>query len=39
MAYGSDDPTIHPIPEIDRIKIAGLNENEMINVLGENARE
>lgn len=38
VIYGSDAPTIHPLPEIDRIKIAGLDENEMINILGENAK-
>lgn len=38
VIYGSDAPTIHPLPEIDRIKISGLGEREINDILGENAK-
>jgi len=38
IVYGSDAPTIHPLPEIDRIKVSGLGEKEIVNILGENAK-
>jgi len=38
VIYGSDAPTIHPLPEIDRIKVSGLEEGEINDILGENAK-
>lgn len=36
VIYGSDAPSIHMLPEIDRIKVAGLTPEEMELVMGGN---
>ncbi|MDR1534014.1 MAG: amidohydrolase family protein [Planctomycetota bacterium] len=36
VVYGSDAPTIHPLPEIDRVKVAGLTSDEEEMVFGVN---
>lgn len=38
VIYGSDAPTIHPLPEIERVKVAGLSPNVLEKVMGLNAR-
>ncbi len=34
VIYGSDAPSIHPLPEIDRVRVAGLMQEELSMVLG-----
>lgn len=36
VVWGSDAPSIHMLPEMDRVKVAGLTEEEYTLVMGEN---
>ena len=36
VIYGSDAPSIHPLPEIERVKLAGLSQQELSLVMGGN---
>lgn len=36
VVWGSDAPTIHPLPEMDRVKVAGLSPREEEMVFGSN---
>lgn len=36
VIFGSDAPSIHPFPELSRVRLAGLSEQELSSVVGKN---